>query len=150
VDKICRVCHQQKPLSEFYTDAKSHDGLTTLCKDCTKEASRQYRASPRGRAMRKLRRYKDKQKIRARDAVSNAIKRGELPKAQTCQCVHCGRTASVYHHHKGYRKEHFLDVEPVCDSCHQTVEVDAEKANLGTEGLPLFEMVELQEGKIES
>ena len=90
--------------------------------------------------MRKLRRYKDKQKIQARDAVSNAIKRGELPKAQTCQCVYCGQPASVYHHHKGYRKEYFLEVAAVCDACHQTVEVDADKANLGTEGLPLFEM----------
>lgn len=65
--------------------------------------------------MRKLRRYKDKQKIQARDAVSNAIKRGELPKAQTCQCVYCGQPATTYHHHNGYRKEHFLDVVPVCD-----------------------------------
>lgn len=90
----------------------------------------------------KLRRYKDKQKIRARDAVSNAIKQGELPKAQTCPCHHCGRPAAVYHHYKGYRKEHFLDVVPVCDACHQTVEAEAEKADLGTEGLPLFEMEE--------
>ena len=90
--------------------------------------------------MRKLRRYKDKQKIQAQDAVSNAIKRGELPKAQTCQCVYCGQPASVYHHHNGYRKEYFLEVAAVCDACHQTVEVDADKANLGTEGLPLFEM----------
>ena len=100
--------------------------------------------------MRKLRRYKDKQKIRARDAVSNAIKRGEFPKAQDCQCATCGQPAAAYHHHNGYRKEHFLDVVPVCDSCHQMAEVDAEKADLGTEGLPLFELAEGRDGSIDT
>ena len=90
--------------------------------------------------MRKLRRYRDKQKIRARDAVSNAIKRGELPKVQTCQCVKCGEPATAYHHHKGYKKEHFLEVVPVCHECHQMVEVEAVFEDLGTEGLPLFEI----------
>ena len=97
--------------------------------------------------MRKLRRYKDKQKIQARDAVSNAIKRGALPKAQDCPCGYCGHSTTAYHHHKGYRKEHFLDVVPVCDACHQTAEVDTEKANLGTEGLPLFELAEDRDEK---
>ncbi len=89
--------------------------------------------------MRKLRRYKDRQKIRARDAVSNAIKRGELPPAQQCSCVRCGQPAAAYHHHKGYRRENFLDVKPVCHDCHPVIEATTKKADLGTEGLPLFE-----------
>ncbi|MBP6472798.1 MAG: hypothetical protein KA773_20285 [Chloroflexi bacterium] len=140
MEKICRGCRQKKPLTEFYKNTQNKDGLTTLCKSCAKEASRQYRTSPRGRAMRKLRRYKDRQKIQARDAVSNAIKRGELLPVQLYQCTHCDQPATTYHHYKGYKKEHFLDVEPVCFDCHRTIEADSEKANLGTEGLPLFEM----------
>ena len=89
--------------------------------------------------MRRLRRYKDKQKIRARDAVSNAIKRGELPKAQDNQCAKCGETAVAYHHHRGYKTEHFLDVIPLCPRCHLTVEDQTEWEDLGVEGLPLFE-----------
>lgn len=137
--KTCRICHQKKPLSEFYRDANNLDGKSDRCKPCAKEASRKYRASPRGRAVRKLRRYRDKQKIRARDAVSNAIKRGDLPKVQTCSCIRCGATATAYHHHRGYKSDHFLDVVPLCHDCHQIAEIDTEMEDLGTEGLPLFE-----------
>ena len=140
MDKTCRVCHQTKPLSEFYRNANRLDGKASRCKSCAKEASRLYRASLRGRATRKFRRYRDKQKIRARDAVSNAIKRGDLPKVQTRRCIHCGETAAAYHHHRGYKREHFLDVVPVCHECHQNVGYDTKMEYLGTEGLPLFEM----------
>jgi hypothetical protein len=139
VEKTCRLCRQQKPLTDFYSDAKAPDGLNALCKTCAKEASRHYRTSARGRAMRKLRRYKDRQKIRARDAVSNAIKRGEMPPAHQCRCVSCGGPATAYHHHLGYKKEHFLAVEPVCAACHRQADATAPKTDLGTEGLPLFE-----------
>jgi hypothetical protein len=59
---------------------------------------------------------------------------------QTRRCVHCGETAAAYHHHRGYKREHFLDVVPVCRECHQNVGVGDKMEYLGTEGLPLFEM----------
>lgn len=140
MDKRCSVCHQEKPLDEFYNHVRSRDGKTSACKECSREAARRYRASPRGKATRRLRRIKDKQKIQARDAVSNAIKRGEMPRAQDCACAECGGTAVAYHHHRGYRTEHFLDVVPLCADCHQTAEDKTEWEDLGTEGLPLFEV----------
>lgn len=132
--KTCRLCHETKSLTEFYKNSAARDGLITACKTCIKAANRRYRMSPRGRAMRKWRRYKDKQKIRARDAVSNTIKRGELPKAQDCKCVHCGRAATAYHHHKGYGKEHFLVVVAVCNECHLSVKDEGEECGLGDGG----------------
>ena len=51
-----------------------------------------------------------------------------------------GKTAVAYHHHRGYKREHFLDVVPVCHECHQNVGYDTKMEYLGTEGLPLFEM----------
>lgn len=72
--------------------------------------------------------------------MSNAIKRGDLPKVQTRSCVRCGATATAYHHHRGYKSEHFLDVIPVCHDCHQTADLETEMEDLGTEGLPLFEL----------
>ncbi len=140
MDKKCRTCHETKSLSEFYNSASSRDGKTSECKLCAKENSRRYRTSPRGRAMRKLRRYKDKQKIRARDAVSNAIKCGDLSKAQDCACAGCGESAIAYHHHRGYKAEYFLDVVPLCSECHAAGEDKTEWEDLGVEGLPLFEV----------
>ena len=140
MNKICRSCHQQKPLTDFYNHARSRDGKKSQCKVCDKAASRRYRRSPRGRAMRQLRRYRDRQKIRARDAVSNAIKRGKLPRAQACHCLHCGHQATMYHHYKGYKNEHFLDVMPLCAACHRLADAQMDGEDLGTEGLPLFEV----------
>ncbi len=54
----------------------------------------------------------------ARAAVGNAIKRGELPRAKTLPCSHCGKPAFSYHHHLGYEREHHLHVIPLCTPCH--------------------------------
>ena len=72
--------------------------------------------------------------------MSNAIKRGEMPKAQDCACIECGESATAYHHHRGYKTEHFLDVVPLCSGCHLIGEDKTEWEDLGVEGLPLFEM----------
>lgn len=37
VDKICRICHQQKSLTAFYKNRRPKSGLTTCCKTCTKQ-----------------------------------------------------------------------------------------------------------------
>lgn len=35
--KICNKCKEDRPLSEFYSNKKSRDGLSYSCKSCTKE-----------------------------------------------------------------------------------------------------------------
>ena len=50
-------------------------------------------------------------------------------KPAECRCGRCPRhclcagdvfdPAKHYHHYKGYDPEHWLDVEPLCLSCHQ-------------------------------
>lgn len=57
------------------------------------------------------------QKNRARGAVNDAIRRGDLPKASSAACE-CNAQAACYHHHKGYEPEHWLDVIPLCQECH--------------------------------
>jgi hypothetical protein len=54
-------------------------------------------------------------KYAAHNAVNNAIKRGDLPRVLTCDCVDCGIQAADYHH-EDYSKP--LDVEPLCRLCH--------------------------------
>ncbi len=51
-------------------------------------------------------------------AVGKAIFRGELPPVTTLRCVDCDPVATAYDHFKGYARKHWLDVEPVCDSCN--------------------------------
>lgn len=36
MDKICCVCKQEKPLSEFHRDKSKRDGVVSSCKECAK------------------------------------------------------------------------------------------------------------------
>ena len=40
VTKICKKCGQAKPIEEFSKDARSRDGHSMYCKDCTRDISR--------------------------------------------------------------------------------------------------------------
>lgn len=51
---------------------------------------------------------------RAHAAVTKAIRDGVLPPVTTRSCVDCGAVATAYDHYKGYARENWLDVEPVC------------------------------------
>lgn len=55
----------------------------------------------------------------AHKAVFAAIRQGQLPAVKECQCTKCGKQAAEYHHHRGYEPEHYLDVIPLCKSCHR-------------------------------
>lgn len=54
-------------------------------------------------------------------AVKSAVRRKDLPPIKTVQCVICGKPAQDYHHWS-YEPEHWLDVIPVCKSCHRKVQ----------------------------
>jgi hypothetical protein len=44
--------------------------------------------------------------------------KGRLPDVTSQTCVDCGARATDYDHYKGYARENWLDVEPVCTPCH--------------------------------
>lgn len=73
-------------------------------------------------------RFTAEQKQRAHYAVHKAVVSGTIPQAGTRRCVHCGKTAEVYHHHKGYAQEHALSVEALCTVCHGKVHGHDERA----------------------
>lgn len=56
---------------------------------------------------------------RASQKVNRLVRGGHLPRADSFQCVDCGEQARDYDHHLGYAPEHWLDVQPVCRSCHK-------------------------------
>jgi len=66
----------------------------------------------------KQQRQKFPDKYKARNKVNNAVAKKKIPKVTTLQCIDCGSPAKQYHHHKGYDVEHWLDVVPMCISCH--------------------------------
>ncbi len=62
------------------------------------------------------------EKRMARNAVRYAVYIGKLKPAKSFICSNCKiNQARDYHHHKGYSSENWLDVVPLCRSCHQTM-----------------------------
>ena len=156
ITKRCCTCKQIKPLSEFYKNRGTKDGLQGACKACDKAYHKWYHQTEKGKAKNrryyqskkgkaKNRRYcrsekgkatnrrycrsekgkahrrryykKHPERQKARNAVNQAISYSKFPKAKNFKCS-CGQQAEQYHHHKGYKPEHWFDVIPVCMKCH--------------------------------
>lgn len=68
--------------------------------------------------------------IKAKTAVNNAVAAGRLPRITERQCDVCNAPAQEYHHWS-YEVEHWLDVIPMCASCHKALhaEMKMEKQN---------------------
>jgi hypothetical protein len=67
-----------------------------------------------------LQRYK----VSAIRAVAKEVTAGRMPPVHTLKCSNCGVKALVYHHHKGYEKEFWLDVIPLCGTCHKESHIE--------------------------
>jgi hypothetical protein len=139
ISKRCSKCKQIKFFSDFSEDRRKRDGLQSCCKNCHNATQKIYRQTETGseyyrlykrtyqqtkngkdvnhRADHKYRRQHP-EKCKARDAVKYAIKCGRLAPPTNLKCQHCGVQAQQYHH-PSYKKEHWLDVIPLCKPCHR-------------------------------
>lgn len=55
----------------------------------------------------------------AHATVGRAIKAGKLAPVNSVLCADCGeKPAEEYHHYNGHKREHWLDVIPLCLACH--------------------------------
>ena len=150
VTKRCNKCKEIKALSEFHRDNQAKQGRRPECKLCAqvygqsynktdsaKASVLRYRNTEKGkltilkyfhsdarkitsRAANNKYYYSHPQKTKAKSAVNYAVKIGEMPHLNNLLCF-CGKQAQHYHHHKGYAKQHWLDVIPVCIPCHNTL-----------------------------
>lgn len=81
-----------------------------------------YEQSERGKTLARNRAEKHRQNhpqhAKALQVVRNAIRSGKLPRPDILLCHYCPKPAQQYHHWHGYEKKHWLDVVPVCVSCH--------------------------------
>lgn len=136
--KRCFKCGATKPRTEFYRHPMMGDGLLGKCKDCTKADVRErearlrqdpeWVAGERRRALEKYYRlyrpanpmsrahdgWTDKEKARARNALSNAVRDGRV--IRPTRCEQCGSQSRIQGHHEDYHKP--LDVWWLCVPCH--------------------------------
>ena len=119
--KRCKKCGEDLPLKAFQREALNRDGLRGSCKACHRVREMAWRHANRDRVAKTQQRWRsrrgDPEKVRARNAVSGAVKRGELRKPERCE--QCGAEAEshrIHGHHHDYSKP--LDVEWLCVGCH--------------------------------
>lgn len=147
--KVCWTCRQAIPAGGFSRSKRSKDGLQTQCKQCFAEYQRNWLAKvgakerrvllmaqwfdkhpgykkehraknvARDRERRQIHRANNPEVYKARYCIFRLVKSGKIPRAKELTCVTCGKPARHYHHHRGYAREHWEDVIPVCVSCHR-------------------------------
>lgn len=143
--KTCSLCKTTYPasLEYFHRDKRIRGGLKAACKNCTNQKQGDFRTKHPEKLLEYTKRYHvrhsqelvarsrewqqaNPQKRHAQDAVHSAVRAGKIQRATSLTCVHggvrCKGAATGYHHHRGYDKEHWLDVIPVCSPCHVELE----------------------------
>ena len=122
----CKKCYSQYSKQYRQTEKGKDVHKRATCKysktERGKTTQKRYEQSEKGKAQRRNSachyHARHPQKIKAVQAVNNAIYAGKLPQPDTLQCHYCPARAKEYHHYKGYAPEHWLDVIPVCKKCH--------------------------------
>ena len=127
--KMCTRCKEDKELTEFHKRGDTPSGYASHCKPCRNGHNRTY--SKTGDVRRRARVSHKKwyhsehgqeyvkecaktDNYKARTAVSNAVRLGNLTKSP---CAKCGEV-KVEAHHWSYEKKHWLDVMWLCVPCH--------------------------------
>lgn len=127
--QLCKVCLEEKPLSDFYAMKSMKSGHMSKCKECLKKeihAARKrniehYREYDRNRGSRmsnedlRRQRARHPEWVKAHRSVRNALRNGTLHKKP---CEICG--ASLVHaHHPDYSKP--LEVIWLCPAHHRMI-----------------------------
>ena len=85
-----------------------------------------YSKSEKGKQTHKEYRFRNPEKRLATNAITAAVRAGKLPRPDALLCLPCFKkalieTAKHYHHYLGYNPKYWLDVIPVCVSCHYSI-----------------------------
>jgi hypothetical protein len=116
--KVCSVCGEEKPWSEYHKDRTTKSGHDHRCKPCKRRLRQEHYKKPevKARAAKNMSVYrkKNKDKVQARNKVHYHIKVGNM--TRPTHCSKCKAECYPEAHHEDYSKP--LDVTWLCNSCH--------------------------------
>lgn len=116
--RICNICKNEFPITNFYRDKSQSTGYMHRCKECDKKKSAKWQRES-GYDKSQKRSHTNPHR-KAKGVVRHAVKTGKLPPIKTRVCVICHNVAEEYHHWS-YEEKHFLDVIPLCKKCHHKI-----------------------------
>lgn len=128
----CKVCHNRlcKEWVAAHPDERRAIKRRNYWKNPEKESAlvkERHRKNPEPMRQRAIN-YGKRHPLRrqAVNAVNTAIASGRMPRADTRDCAKCDKSAKEYHHWS-YEPEHWLDVIPLCRSCHRLIHTAAKR-----------------------
>ena len=146
--KTCRICSQEKPLTEFYKKSDMRDGHLSLCKKCHKERSVSWQKENKERVNENSRKRAKTEEVKARRKkqytseqgrknAREAVKRYRQKKPMVdvahrfirlaiakglikreTSCSECASAETIEAHHDDYTKPDVI--RWLCKSCHET------------------------------
>jgi len=128
------MCGQEKAASAFYTNFRMRDGLSSYCRDCTRDYGRKwkkgfriisperkanplYRQTATQSAHTRRHRGRHPERAAARNVLHGAIRAGRAAIGDHCDA--CGKPCRPHGHHVDYAQP-FL-VAWLCGLCHRMV-----------------------------
>ena len=97
--KCCRICGEEKPLTEFNTRPDSKDGRRSECKICGRAIIREHYKNNKGPYL-------------ARGAITSANRKERVSiLKKDLYCISCGESRSIaldFHHKDSKEKEHTI------------------------------------------
>jgi hypothetical protein len=125
----CRICRRWHDIGNFHKDPSSTKGISSRCKDCSREYYKKYR--PRiGKWQGNPERDGDKRQANAKVRV--AVQNGRMPRPSDVPCFDCRHIGPdrrhEYDHYRGYSAGNHLQVQAVCKRCHALREVNRRKS----------------------
>lgn len=121
---ICKGCHNKanKQWRESHPEQMREYQNTYVDKhpEKVKQSKQEYYEKNADKLYLKAKRHRENSpdKYAAHTAVSTAMRNGVLPPIKECKCQKCDKQAQHYHHWS-YEPEHWLDVIPLCATCHR-------------------------------
>ncbi len=133
--KRCPHCNTVKPRSEFHRNKAQPDGLQCWCKPCLDECKREWccrnavamreigrrhykRHAEEIRAKKVLYSRENPDKVAARMAIKNALRRGDIEREP---CEECGQP-DAHAHHDDYSRH--MDVRWLCPTHHNRLHAE--------------------------
>jgi 5-methylcytosine-specific restriction endonuclease McrA len=128
--KVCADCQNPKPMSEFNDHMRTDDGKHQYCKSCNAERCREYKKSPKGKAVQALSNVRSKRR-QAEKKLEHPIKdtltstQIAMVQAFSDECFYCRKdltpsTVTIDHckpFSAGGTNE-FHNLLPACKSCN--------------------------------